>query len=188
MRIALAVADLILTAPLLCDCSKRKRTSQGVCSTIIKCGDSSATSRSYRRRSPRQLLPVWVMSQSNNYALMLYREFEVGSSRGQPTRERSSVVHGFACIRPPPCHCKRNRHDQVRVWFLCWWALLTQSYRSVWDWRQRKRLNYFCNGNPKGTSITSLHIINQDVGGIIMTGAGLSFYFLVMTNTHISCS
>ncbi|KAH7911589.1 raptor N-terminal caspase like domain-containing protein [Hygrophoropsis aurantiaca] len=42
---------------------------------------------------------------------------------------------------------------------------------SVWDWSQRKRLNLFCNGNPKGTSITSLHIINQDVGGIIMTGA-----------------
>ncbi|KAH7920933.1 hypothetical protein BV22DRAFT_765532 [Leucogyrophana mollusca] len=42
---------------------------------------------------------------------------------------------------------------------------------SVWDWSQRKRLNMFCNGNPKGTSITCLHIINQDVGGIIMTGA-----------------
>ncbi|KAG6334285.1 hypothetical protein ID866_4800 [Astraeus odoratus] len=42
---------------------------------------------------------------------------------------------------------------------------------SVWDWSQRKRLNYFCNGNPRGTSITSLHIINQDVGGIIMTGS-----------------
>ncbi|KAL4070418.1 raptor N-terminal caspase like domain-containing protein [Scleroderma citrinum] len=42
---------------------------------------------------------------------------------------------------------------------------------SVWDWSQRKRLNSFCNGNPHGTSITSLHIINQDVGGIIMTGS-----------------
>ncbi|EGO19096.1 hypothetical protein SERLADRAFT_454001 [Serpula lacrymans var. lacrymans S7.9] len=42
---------------------------------------------------------------------------------------------------------------------------------SVWDWSQRKRLNLFCNGNPKGTSVTSLHIINQDVGGIIVTGA-----------------
>ncbi|KZP15647.1 hypothetical protein FIBSPDRAFT_895647 [Athelia psychrophila] len=42
---------------------------------------------------------------------------------------------------------------------------------SVWDWEHKKRLNYFCNGNPRGTSITSLHIINQDVGGIIMTGA-----------------
>ncbi|KAF8634942.1 hypothetical protein AX15_000673 [Amanita polypyramis BW_CC] len=42
---------------------------------------------------------------------------------------------------------------------------------SVWDWSQRKRLNYFCNGNPLGTSITSLHIINQDVGGIIITGS-----------------
>ncbi|KAJ8586262.1 hypothetical protein M405DRAFT_935516 [Rhizopogon salebrosus TDB-379] len=39
--------------------------------------------------------------------------------------------------------------------------------------RLRKRLNYFCNRNPKGTSITSLHIINQDVGGIIMTGAAV---------------
>jgi len=42
----------------------------------------------------------------------------------------------------------------------------------VWDWSQRKRLNHFCNGNPKGTSITSLHVINQDVGGIILTGSG----------------
>ncbi|KIK81985.1 hypothetical protein PAXRUDRAFT_832495 [Paxillus rubicundulus Ve08.2h10] len=42
---------------------------------------------------------------------------------------------------------------------------------SVWDWSQRKRVNHFCNGNPKGTSITSLHLINQDVGGIIMTGS-----------------
>jgi regulator-associated protein of mTOR len=44
---------------------------------------------------------------------------------------------------------------------------------SVWDWSHRKRLNYFCNGNPKGTSITSIHIINQDVGGIIVTGSGM---------------
>jgi len=32
-------------------------------------------------------------------------------------------------------------------------------------------LNYFCNGNYKGTSITALDIINQDVGGIIITGS-----------------
>ncbi|KAF8195097.1 hypothetical protein BJ912DRAFT_1085993 [Pholiota molesta] len=42
---------------------------------------------------------------------------------------------------------------------------------SVFDWSTRKRLNYFCNGNPKGTSITALEIINQDVGGIILTGS-----------------
>ncbi|KII94228.1 hypothetical protein PLICRDRAFT_101175 [Plicaturopsis crispa FD-325 SS-3] len=41
----------------------------------------------------------------------------------------------------------------------------------VWDWSKRKRLSRFCNGNPKGTSITSLHIINQDVGGMILTAA-----------------
>ncbi|EPQ60061.1 WD40 repeat-like protein [Gloeophyllum trabeum ATCC 11539] len=39
---------------------------------------------------------------------------------------------------------------------------------SVWDWQQRRRLALFYNGNPKGTSITSLHFINQDVGGIIL--------------------
>lgn len=49
---------------------------------------------------------------------------------------------------------------------------------SVWDWSRKKRLSYFCNGNAKGTSITSLHIINQDVGGIIMTGAGNDFFTL----------
>jgi len=42
---------------------------------------------------------------------------------------------------------------------------------SVWDWSRKKRMNYFCNGNPKGKSITSLEIINQDVGGMIMTGS-----------------
>ncbi|KAI0770609.1 raptor N-terminal caspase like domain-containing protein [Fomes fomentarius] len=42
---------------------------------------------------------------------------------------------------------------------------------TVWDWIKRKRLNRFFNGNPRGTSITSLHIINQDAGGIILTGA-----------------
>ena len=35
-------------------------------------------------------------------------------------------------------------------------------------------MNYFCNGNYKGTSITALDIINQDVGGIILTGSGKS--------------
>ncbi|TFK56405.1 hypothetical protein OE88DRAFT_12946 [Heliocybe sulcata] len=42
---------------------------------------------------------------------------------------------------------------------------------SVWDWSQRRRLNLFYNGNPKGTSITSLHFINQDVGGIILASS-----------------
>ncbi|KAF8167286.1 hypothetical protein B0H34DRAFT_792028 [Crassisporium funariophilum] len=42
---------------------------------------------------------------------------------------------------------------------------------SVWDWHTRKRLNYFCNGNPRDTSITALQIINQDVGGIILAAS-----------------
>jgi len=42
---------------------------------------------------------------------------------------------------------------------------------TVYDWTHRKRLSQFYNGNPRGTSITSLHLINQDVGGIILTGA-----------------
>lgn len=43
---------------------------------------------------------------------------------------------------------------------------------SVYDWLQRKRISQFFNGNPHGTSITSLYIINQDIGGIILTAAG----------------
>ncbi|KAF9022601.1 hypothetical protein BDZ89DRAFT_1070539 [Hymenopellis radicata] len=42
---------------------------------------------------------------------------------------------------------------------------------TVWDWSSKKRLNQFCNGNHRGSSITSLHLINQDVGGIILTGS-----------------
>ena len=44
-------------------------------------------------------------------------------------------------------------------------------YSSVYDWTQRKRLLTFNNGNPTGSSITSLHCINQDVGGMIMAGS-----------------
>ena len=44
----------------------------------------------------------------------------------------------------------------------------------MWDWSTRRRLNHFCNGNAKGSSITALHVINQDVGGIILTGSGTS--------------
>ncbi|OSX66816.1 hypothetical protein POSPLADRAFT_1128660 [Postia placenta MAD-698-R-SB12] len=42
---------------------------------------------------------------------------------------------------------------------------------TVWDWMQRKRLSQFFNGNPQGTTITSLRLINQDVGGIILAAS-----------------
>lgn len=52
---------------------------------------------------------------------------------------------------------------------------------SVWDWTHKKRLRLFRNGNPKGTSITSLQIINQNVGGIITTGSGKCYNDTSMT-------
>ncbi|KAF6748431.1 hypothetical protein DFP72DRAFT_576071 [Ephemerocybe angulata] len=42
---------------------------------------------------------------------------------------------------------------------------------TVWDWSLRKRLHHFCNGNPRGTSITGLEIINQESGGIVLSGS-----------------
>ncbi|KAL1726713.1 hypothetical protein EV714DRAFT_254690 [Schizophyllum commune] len=42
---------------------------------------------------------------------------------------------------------------------------------SVWDWSKRRRLCHFCNGNPRGTNITALEIVNQDIGGIIVSGS-----------------
>ncbi|KAJ7292684.1 hypothetical protein C8J57DRAFT_1160952 [Mycena rebaudengoi] len=42
---------------------------------------------------------------------------------------------------------------------------------SVWDWSQRRRLTSFQNGNAPGTSVTAMHVINQDIGGIILTGS-----------------
>lgn len=58
---------------------------------------------------------------------------------------------------------------------------------SVYDWLQRKRISHFFNGNPRGTSITSLHFINQDVGGIILTAAG-KFKTFGLTLSHFPCS
>lgn len=42
---------------------------------------------------------------------------------------------------------------------------------SVYDWTARKRILTFNNNNEPGTIITSLHCINQEVGGIIMAGS-----------------
>ena len=39
---------------------------------------------------------------------------------------------------------------------------------SVFDWSKRTQLTTFHNGNPKGTTITSVQFINQDVGGLIL--------------------
>jgi regulator-associated protein of mTOR len=65
-----------------------------------------------------------------------------------------------------------NEHDMIRFVSCLSVDNLFLIHFSVFDWSTRKRLNYFCNGNPKGTSITALEIINQDVGGIILTGSG----------------
>jgi regulator-associated protein of mTOR len=66
-----------------------------------------------------------------------------------------------------------NETDMIRLASSLKPLIMLTYVTSVWDWSQRKRLNHFCNGNPKGTGITSLHIVNQDVGGIILTGAGM---------------
>ena len=39
---------------------------------------------------------------------------------------------------------------------------------SVFDWSKRTQLTTLHNGNPKGTTITSVQFINQDVGGLIL--------------------
>lgn len=70
-----------------------------------------------------------------------------------------------------------NETDMIRCtlsYYLNQAYLTSCSIYSVWNWYGKARLlNRFCNGNPRGTSITSLHLINQEVGGIIMTGSGM---------------
>lgn len=42
---------------------------------------------------------------------------------------------------------------------------------SIWDWRRRSIVVSFNNGNPKGTSVTSLSFANEEVGGILIAGS-----------------
>ncbi|KAG8997859.1 hypothetical protein FRB94_002908 [Tulasnella sp. JGI-2019a] len=42
---------------------------------------------------------------------------------------------------------------------------------SVWDWSKKKRIACFDNGNPTGTSVTSLTFINEDMQAQIMTAS-----------------
>ncbi|KAJ3813805.1 hypothetical protein F5876DRAFT_34250 [Lentinula aff. lateritia] len=72
-----------------------------------------------------------------------------------------AYFHGL----PHPLNLAFHSYDQHLV------ASNDTDIITVWDWTRNKRLRSFRNGNPKGTSITSLHIINQNVGGIITTGS-----------------
>lgn len=47
------------------------------------------------------------------------------------------------------------------IWFTC----------SVWDWAKKKRLACFDNGNPEGTSVTSLHFVNEETQALILTAS-----------------
>ena len=49
--------------------------------------------------------------------------------------------------------------------------LITRPLLSIWDWRRRAIVAAFNNGNPKGTSITSLSFINEDTGGLLLAGS-----------------
>ncbi|KIO31941.1 hypothetical protein M407DRAFT_4824 [Tulasnella calospora MUT 4182] len=42
---------------------------------------------------------------------------------------------------------------------------------SVWDWAKKKRLACFDNGNPEGTSVTSLHFVNEETQALILTAS-----------------
>jgi regulatory associated protein of mTOR len=42
---------------------------------------------------------------------------------------------------------------------------------SIYDWRKTTKINSFNNGNPKGTSITSLHFVNEESGGALLAGS-----------------
>jgi regulator-associated protein of mTOR len=43
--------------------------------------------------------------------------------------------------------------------------------RSLHDWRRGSRICGFNNGNPKGTSVTSLHFVDEEVGGALVVGS-----------------
>lgn len=41
----------------------------------------------------------------------------------------------------------------------------------VWDWRRSKLLNRFSNGNPAGSKMTEVRLINEDDMALLMTGS-----------------
>lgn len=43
---------------------------------------------------------------------------------------------------------------------------------SVWDWEEGVQLSRFSNGNPVGTRITEIKLLNEDDVALLMTGSG----------------
>ena len=41
----------------------------------------------------------------------------------------------------------------------------------LYDWRRGAQICGFNNGNPKGTSVTSLHFVDEEVGGALVVGS-----------------
>jgi len=42
---------------------------------------------------------------------------------------------------------------------------------SVWDWKRQRKLNRFSNGNPSGSKITEVRLINEDDQALLLTGS-----------------
>lgn len=46
---------------------------------------------------------------------------------------------------------------------------------SIWDWKEGVRLNRFSNGNPWGSNITTVKLINEDVDALLLTASAEGF-------------
>jgi len=42
---------------------------------------------------------------------------------------------------------------------------------NIWDWQEGRSLNAFSNGNPEGSRITEVRLINEDDQALLMTGS-----------------
>jgi hypothetical protein len=45
---------------------------------------------------------------------------------------------------------------------------------SVWDWKARVKLNKFSNQNVAGSSISSVHFINEMASSLMLTASSMS--------------
>jgi regulatory associated protein of mTOR len=124
-------------------------------STTTRCGGSSGTSVSWARSSRRR------PGRAENAGTSMSRQCRCPGAR---SRLCSTHTIRTCSWRMSQTRSGMNGHSRSL-------DVVADHRFSVWDWSKRKMLVTFGNGSTPGYGVTSLHVINQWQGGMILAGS-----------------
>ncbi|PKI82421.1 Target of rapamycin complex 1 subunit kog1 [Malassezia vespertilionis] len=90
---------------------------------------------------------------------------EAIGAASRATRGRWNMRAGKLIMPAPPAAMAFQEFENLLV------VASEERMVRVYDWEERRLLSTFSNGNPRGTDITSLAFVNEEVDALLLTGA-----------------